>query len=83
MSCNFGHIATAIEAALESLKKAHESKDMPGIEAATAELSKAWEAASQDMYNAANQAGETTGTEGAGKSDNDGKVEDVDFEEVK
>ncbi len=74
---------TAIETALESLKKAHEAKDFAAIETATAELSKAWEAASQDMYNAANQAGETTGTEGTGKSDNDGKVEDVDFEEVK
>jgi len=74
---------TAIESALETLKKAHEAKDFAAIETATAELSKAWEAASQDMYNAANQAGETTGTEGAGKSENDGKVEDVDFEEVK
>jgi hypothetical protein len=35
------------------------------------------------MYNAANQAEQTTGTEDAGKSDNDGKVEDVDFEEMK
>ena len=74
---------TAIESALDTLKKAHEAKDLPAIETATAELSKAWEAASQDMYNAANQAEQTTGTEGAGKSDNDGKVEDVDFEEVK
>ena len=73
----------AIETSLESLKKAHEAKDLAAIETATAELSKAWEAASQDMYNAANQAGETTGTEGTGKSENDGKVEDVDFEEVK
>lgn len=74
---------SAIETALETLKKAHESKNLAAIETATAELSKAWEAASQDMYNAANQAGETTGAEGAGKSENDGKVEDVDFEEVK
>jgi len=74
---------SAIETALETLKKAHESKNLAAIETATAELSKAWEAASQDMYNAANQAGETTGAEGVGKSENDGKVEDVDFEEVK
>jgi molecular chaperone DnaK len=74
---------TAIESALESLKKAHESKDLDAIETASTELNNAWQAASQDMYNAANQAEQTTGTEGAGKTDTDGKVEDVDFEEVK
>jgi molecular chaperone DnaK len=73
----------AIESALESLKKAHESKDLDAIETASTELNNAWQAASQDMYNAANQAEQTTGTEGAGKTDTDGKVEDVDFEEVK
>ncbi len=74
---------TAIESALESLKKAHETKDLDTIETASTELNNAWQAASQDMYNAANQAEQTTGTEGAGKTDTDGKVEDVDFEEVK
>ncbi len=74
---------TAIESALESLKKAHETKDLDAIETASTELNNAWQAASQDMYNAANQAEQTTGTEGAGKTDTDGKVEDVDFEEVK
>lgn len=73
----------AIETALESLKKAQESKDLQAIETASNDLNTAWQAASQDMYNAANQAEQTTGTEGSGKAGTDGKVEDVDFEEVK
>jgi molecular chaperone DnaK len=74
---------TAIETALESLKKAHEAKDLAAIETASNDLNTAWQAASQDMYNAANQAEQTTGTENSGKAGSDGKVEDVDFEEVK
>lgn len=74
---------TAIETALESLKKAHESKDLEAIETASNDLNNAWQAASQDMYNATSQAGQTTGTEGNGQNGNDSKVEDVDFEEVK
>lgn len=74
---------TAIETALESLKKALESKDLAAIETASNDLNNAWQAASQDMYNATSQAGQTTGTEGNGQNGNDSKVEDVDFEEVK
>lgn len=74
---------TAIETALESLKKALESKDLAAIESASNDLNNAWQAASQDMYNATSQAGQTTGTEGSGQNGNDSKVEDVDFEEVK
>lgn len=77
-----------IEEAKEALKKAHADKDFAGIDAHTDALNKAWESASQDLYNAQQQAGangEADGREGqtgadAGSKDN---VEDVDFEEVK
>nr|MDA3821160.1 molecular chaperone DnaK [Bacteroidales bacterium] len=77
-----------IEAALVKLKEAHKSEDIAGIDAATEELNNAWQAASQDMYNASQKEGEAQGPgeEPAGeesKKDDDGEVTDVDFEEVK
>lgn len=77
-----------IEAALEELKKAHESKDVTQVDAAMEKINEAWSAASQELYAAMNEQqqgqegaaqpeGNTTSEEGA---DN---VEDVDFEEVK
>lgn len=80
---------TAIEAAAEELKKAHAAQDMAGIEAHSDTLNKAWEAASQDIYAAQQEAG---GAEGAGPeanaggdagADNTSDAEDVEFEEVK
>ena len=50
-------------------------------QAATTELNNAWQAASQDMYNAQQQAGANAGA-GAGQAAAD-NVTDVDFEEVK
>ncbi len=77
-----------ISSALESLKTAHQSQDLAGIDAAMENLNKAWEAASQEMYSAgqdsAGQAGPDAGA-GAGASGSaesgDG-VSDVDYEEV-
>ena len=46
-----------IEAALEKLKDAHKTQDIAAIDAATNELNTVFHAASQDMYNAANQGG--------------------------
>src|SRR5690606_34009901 len=43
---------TAIEAALADLKKAHEAKDVNSIDTSMAALNTAWQAASQEMYNA-------------------------------
>ncbi|MBT8326940.1 MAG: molecular chaperone DnaK [Bacteroidia bacterium] len=80
---------SAIEAAKEDLKKAHEAQDMAGIDTHMETLNKAWEAASQDIYAAQQEAGadaEAPGAEAnAGGSENgEAKdVEDVDFEEVK
>ncbi len=78
----------AIEAGVEKLKTAHAAKDLAGIDAATEELNKAWEAASADMYNAQQAEGNPTdGQPGAGtnnqSANNTDDVTDVDYEEVK
>lgn len=81
-----------IEAALNELKEAHKKEDMPAIDTAMEELNKVFQAASQEMYNAQQQAqGQPGGPEGpqadpggngqSGKKDDE--VTDVDFEEVK
>ena len=77
-----------IEAALEELKKAHESKDIAQIDAAMETINEAWKVASEEMYKAQQEAG--AGPEGAdqgqpqGDANTEGdNVEDVDFEEVK
>jgi molecular chaperone DnaK len=79
---------STIEAALTELKTAHGSRDIAGIDAALEKMNAAWQAASQDMYNAQQQQGTDAN---AGPQDNanqngngsDGEVTDVDFEEVK
>jgi len=82
---------TAVETALADLKKAHESKDINGIDAGVAALNKAWETASQEMYAAAGAQGGQPGAEGFGGADGQGggqgqpagdHVTDVDYEEV-
>ena len=48
----------SIEDALSELKKAHESKDLEGIDKAMAKMNTIWQSASQDMYkNASNEKG--------------------------
>jgi len=75
-----------IEAALEELKKAHESKDIAQIDAAMEKINEAWKVASEEMYKAEQEAqgagapGPDAGAEGAPEGDD---VQDVDFEEVK
>jgi len=80
---------TAINAALDKLKAAHQAKDLAGIETALAGLNTAWQAASQEMYSQAGpgpQAGAqqpgagNDGNSGAAGSPND--VSDVEYEEV-
>jgi molecular chaperone DnaK len=84
-----------IEAALNKLKEAHKSQDIPAIDAATAEMNAAWAAASEEMYKATQEAGggggqqagdtgpssqeQPQGNNGAGSD----HVEDAQFEEVK
>lgn len=78
---------TAIETALTSLKTAHQSKDIAACDTASAELNKAWEAASQDIYAAQQAQGQTQEGSSAnannGNTNNGADVEDVSFEEVK
>jgi len=76
-----------ISSALESLKAAHQAQNIAGIDTAMESLNKAWEAASQEIYNAtqgAAQPGADAGTSadaGASAEAGDG-VSDVDYEEV-
>jgi molecular chaperone DnaK len=69
-----------IEDALTDLKKEFEAKNMNNLQAAIDRLNNAFQAASQDMYNAANQSGDAGPTESSGNPNDE--VTDVDFEEV-
>ena len=77
----------AIEASLNKLKDAHKSQDLDAIDAAMKELEAAFHAASQEMYNAQQQAGPQPGAQqgpqpGSNPGNND-NVTDIPFEEVK
>ena len=77
-----------IEAALTTLKAAHESKDLAQIDAAMETINEAWKVASEEMYAAQGGAeGANPGADQQGQPEaNDAQgdnVEDVDFEEVK
>jgi len=87
-----------IESGLSKLKDAHKAQDIAGIDAAMAEINNAFQAASQDIYNAQQQAGGAQqptdpfsgfnnanpgGNAGGNQGGSDGGVTDVDFEEVK
>ncbi len=76
-----------IEKALEDLKAAHKSQDLDAIDKAMEAMNTAFHAASQDMYNASQAAGQP-GAEQNAQSDNQSanqgdNVQDADFEEVK
>ncbi len=84
----------AVESALAKLKEAHKSGDISAIDAATAELNNAMQAASQKMYQAGGAQGPQPGADagqgfngGAGNNaqqgNNGNDVQDADFEEVK
>ena len=78
---------SAIESALVELKSAHESRDVNRIDPALEALNTAWQAASQDIYQAQQAAGQQTGqtehTEAPGNGKGaEGDVTDVEFEEM-
>lgn len=76
----------AIVSAKDELKKAHQERNIAALDSATEVLNKAWEAASQDLYNAQQQQGQPNPTaEGEPETANAGNdtAQDVDFEEVK
>jgi molecular chaperone DnaK len=73
-----------IESALNKLKDAHKTQDINAIDAAINEVNSAFQAASQDMYNAQAQGNpnpEAGSNSNSSNKDND--ITDVDFEEVK
>lgn len=79
----------AIESALGELKEAHKSEQLDAIDKAMTNLNSAWQAASQDIYQAQQQAGGNGADAGTGdstgSSDASGEgddVTDVEFEEV-
>lgn len=74
----------AVEAALAKLKEAHSAQNLEGIDAASAEVQTAFQAASEEMYSHANAAGATDPAAGASSSQPAGdNITDADFEEVK
>jgi len=79
---------SVIESALADLKAAHQSQDSDRIDKATEALNNAWQAASQEMYQATQNAGGAEGGDANGQSgEQSGKsaddVTDVEYEEVK
>lgn len=76
----------AINAALVTLKEAHQSQDLAAIDAALEGINKAWEGASQEMYAAAQEGqgadGAQPGADAAPEGAADDDVADVEYEEV-
>ena len=79
-----------IDSALAELKEAHKSENLEAIDAAMEKMNTAWQAASQDIYQASQEAGANGDTNAsAGDADDNGSSEstgedvtDVEFEEV-
>ncbi len=85
---------TAIETSFNSLKEAHAAGDIDAIDTHLEGLNNAWQAASQEMYAAGQDAQPGAGAEGGPTADATGDasadgdaaeedVQDVEFEEVK
>ena len=77
---------STIESALAKLKDAHKAQDIAAIDTAMNELNTAFQAASQDIYNAQQTAGAQPGADASANAQNpssDDTVTDVPFEEVK
>ncbi len=78
---------TNIQGALDQLREAHKTRNFAGIDVAMTNLNSAWQAASEEMYKATQEAGADAQAENqqsppeSGSAD--GNVTDVDFEEVK
>ena len=73
-----------IEDALAELKREYEARNTANLEPAMEKLNNVFQAASQDMYNAANaDGGAQGGAENTQAGNPQDEVTDVDFEEVK
>lgn len=76
---------SAITSALDRLREAHKSQDLTAIETAMAALNGAWQAASQEIYQAQQNAGPQPGANAgptSGASADSNNVSDVEYEEV-
>ena len=76
-----------IESALNELREAHKAQDLDAIDTASQKLNTAWQAASQDLYQASNEAGAddtapNAGAAGGSASGGADDVTDVEYEEV-
>lgn len=72
---------SAIESALEELKKAYETRDIATIQPALDKINEAWKNASEEMYKAQAE-GQAQQAEPQAQANGDG-AQDVDYEEVK
>ncbi|WNB17696.1 molecular chaperone DnaK [Marivirga arenosa] len=79
---------TAIEGALTKLKEAHSSQNVEAIDSSMEELNNAWQAASQEIYQAQQAAGGAEGGQPGGdagqqaQGESGDSVDDVEYEEV-
>ncbi|HET8859467.1 molecular chaperone DnaK [Marivirga sp.] len=78
---------TAINEALAKLKEAHSSQDVAAIDTAMEGLNSAWQAASQEIYQAQQAAGGAEGKPGGdagqqAQGESSDGVDDVEYEEV-
>jgi len=74
-----------IEASLERLKEAHKEKNLEELESAMQQLNEAWSDASQDLYQAQQDAAAADGEAGdadSEESEESDEVKDVDYEVV-
>jgi molecular chaperone DnaK len=77
---------TAIEGALTELRAAHGTRDLAAIDASMEKINTAWQAASQEIYNAQQADGgaqSPAADAGSAQGGSDENVTDVNFEEVK
>lgn len=78
---------TAIQEALEDLKKAHEARDMAAVDEQLARLEQAWHAASAEIYAASSQQGADTqqepGEQPGAAAEEGGGDREAEYEEVK
>ncbi len=72
----------AINAALEELKKAYETKEVSTIQPALDKINEAWKNASEELYKAQSE-GASNSSQSSGEAAQGDPVQDVDFEEVK
>jgi molecular chaperone DnaK len=77
----------AIESALARVKDLHQKQDVDNLDAAINDLNNAWQAASQDLYNAQQAPGadgaQANGADTGSSGNNSNEPQDVEYEEVK